>query len=160
MNSLWVAVPVMAAMFGLAAHVAQAAECSTVCRGIWGYSSDNSISYASCVSNCEMAKKSEPSVSFGAIAYGARSTAAGWAYGKASASAANSTALFECRKHGDDCQLVITLSNGCAAVAAIESQGIFAVGQGSTRQQAKSRAMNACTGQHGSECKVEAWTCP
>lgn len=153
---------VTAAVLGLPAHF-EPVWAATCIEGCFTYSCSSSLDAGcpyrnSCISACNR-QSSEPSVSFAAIAYGARSTAAGWAYGKATAAAANSVALAECRKHGGDCELVVSLSRGCAAVAAIESQGVFAVGEGSTRQQAESRAMNACSSMHGSGCEVEAWAC-
>ncbi len=158
----WIVVPLGGVMVGLAAHVApvRAESCIESC---FTYSCSNPSDWGcayrnSCMSECNR-HSSDSSGSFGAIAYGARSTAGGWAHGKATASAANNAALSECRKNGDDCELVASLSSGCAAVAAVESKGVFAVGQGSTRQQAQSRAMNACTSQHGSGCEIEVWAC-
>lgn len=158
MKRCWKAIAVCAVVLA-AAGDASAADCNAQCNGLWPQSSPF---WGGCYNNCMSLNREEaaPSASFGAIAYGARRTAAGWAYGKATASAANSAALSECRKHGDDCELVVSLSSGCAAVAAIESQSVFAVGEGSTRQQAESKAMNACTSRHGSGCEIEAWACP
>src|SRR5262249_15208838 len=75
-----------------------------------------------------------PQTSYGAIAYGAESTAYGYAYDQPSESAAGRRALSDCRKHGDDCRLVVSFSNGCAALAAGDGE-TFAVAQGSSRKQ-------------------------
>jgi len=100
-----------------------------------------------------------PSVAFGAIAYGARSTANGFAYGKDNMMAAIHTAISNCQQHGNDCKIVASFSNVCAAVAAVESKNVFSVGQGATKAQSQSKAMDACTSAHGKGCEIEVWTC-
>ena len=100
-----------------------------------------------------------PSVAFGAIAYGARSTANGYAFGKSNMADAVHTAMANCQAHGGDCKIVASFSNSCAAVAAVESKNVFSVGQGKTRAQSQSSAMAVCTSAHGKGCEIEAWTC-
>ena len=99
------------------------------------------------------------SVFYGAIAYGAQSAANGYAYDKGSKSDADRSALSFCKQHGDDCKIVASFSNSCAAVAAVDSKGVYAVGLAGTRDDAQSKAMSACTAQNGGGCEIEAWTC-
>jgi hypothetical protein len=108
-----------------------------------------------CLEQC----KAGPSIAYGAIAYGARSTANGFAYGKDNMMAAVHTAMTNCQQHGNDCKIVASFSNVCAAVAAVESKNVFSVGQGATKAQSQSKAMDACTSAHGKGCEIEVWTC-
>lgn len=148
-------------MIGLAAQVGPAA--ATCIEQCFSYSCNNPMDAGcpyrnSCITECNR-HIGHPSRSFGAIAYGARSTGGGWAYNLDTAAAANSRALANCRARVDDCELVISFSNSCAAVAAVESRSVFAVGQGATRKQAESRAMSDCASQYGDGCEIEIWTC-
>jgi hypothetical protein len=108
---------------------------------------------------CMKLQCNKPTVMYGAIAYGAQSTASGWSYGFNNAAGANNLALSNCRERGNDCRIVLSFSNSCAALAAIESKGVFAVGQGASRDQAQSRAMSACASHYGSGCEIEVWDC-
>ncbi len=107
-----------------------------------------------CVQQCK-----GPSLLYGAIAYGARSTANGYAYGKGNMADAVHTAMANCQAHGNDCRIVASYSNSCAAVAAVESRSVFSVGQGATRAQSQSRAMSVCSSAHGAGCEIEVWSC-
>jgi len=100
-----------------------------------------------------------PSRLYGAIAYGAQSMAYGDAYGKSSAAEAERSALGFCRPNGNDCKIVASFSNSCAAVAAVEAKNRFTVGQGSSRAQAQSKAMASCASQIGGKCEIEDWSC-
>jgi len=108
---------------------------------------------------CMQTECSKPRILYGAIAYGAESTAAGWAYDMGTAGDADRTALANCNKYGNDCKLVASFSNSCAAVAAIEKKGVFSVGRGSTQSEAQSNAIDACTSRNGKGCEIEAWSC-
>lgn len=107
-----------------------------------------------CLAQCK-----PPATLYGALAYGARSTANGYAYGKASRGDAERTALANCRAHGDDCKIVADYSNSCAAVAAVEAKNRFATGGGRSRVEAQNNAINACKKQVGGECVIEVWSC-
>jgi len=98
-------------------------------------------------------------ISYGAIAYGAKSNAFGYAFDKDSDGAAKQTAMAECKKSNDDCEIVASFSNSCAAVAAVEAKGAYAVGKGGTRASAQSRAMSACAKKNGAGRQIETWTC-
>jgi hypothetical protein len=106
-----------------------------------------------CLEQCKA-----PSTLYGAIAYGAQSLAYGDAFGKSSAAEAQRSALGFCRPNGNDCKIVASFSNSCAAVAAVESKGRFTVGQGSSRAQAQSKAMSSCAA-IGGACVIEDWSC-
>jgi hypothetical protein len=101
-----------------------------------------------------------PKFFYGALAYGAGSTAFGYAFGKDTAKDADATALSNCRQGqgGDDCKIVADFSNSCAAVAAIGSTGVFEVGHGGTRDLAQAEAMRACS-RRGGGCEIKVWTC-
>ena len=98
-------------------------------------------------------------ISYGAIAYGATSTAYGYSYDQDTPGRAQRMAMSECRRNGDDCEVVANFSNSCAAVAAVEEKGVYAVGMGGTSDSAQSNAMAACAQKHGEGCEIEAWTC-
>jgi hypothetical protein len=67
--------------------------------------------------------------------------------------------MSNCRKHGDDCKIVATFANGCAAVAAVEADGRYAVGQGHSGPQAQANAMSTCRAGGGGQCEIEVWSC-
>jgi len=107
-----------------------------------------------CVKKC-----SQSTISYGAIAYGAQSTANGYAFGKGNAGDADRTAMANCQRHGNDCKIVASFSNSCVVVAAVESEGRFATGQAGTRDQAQANAMKACQANGSGKCEIETWTC-
>ncbi len=98
-------------------------------------------------------------VNYGAIAYGPRSTADGYAFDKGSSGEANRAALRFCSQRGNDCQVVASFSNGCAAVAAVERNQVYSVGYAHSGIGARDAAMAACSRDHGGGCEIEAWTC-
>ena len=100
-----------------------------------------------------------PSVSYGAIAYGAKSTAYGYSSDQPSPQTAERAALDDCRPNGDDCEVVASFSNSCAAVAAIESKAVFSTGSGGTEEEAQQNALKACERTHGKGCELEVWSC-
>lgn len=110
------------------------------------------------LNDCYLSQCKRPSRSYGAIAYGAQSTAAGWAYDFGTAGGAHRRALSNCTQHGDDCKVVVSFSNSCAAVAAGTNKR-FATGQASNRQQAQASAVAACRRQGGTQCEIQAWSC-
>ncbi|MFI4988474.1 MAG: DUF4189 domain-containing protein [Alphaproteobacteria bacterium] len=106
-----------------------------------------------CVKQC-----SQPSISYGAIAYDAQSGAAGWAFDFDNSAAADRFALSNCAKHGDGCKVVVSFLNSCGAVAS-GADDHFATGQALTREQAEAKALAACEANGGGKCKIEAWSC-
>lgn len=108
---------------------------------------------------CDGAQCIKPAVSYGAIAYGAKSTAYGTSSDQATQQEAERGALADCRQNGDDCQLVASFSNGCAAVAAIESKAVYSTGNGDTEQAAEDAALKTCERTHGRGCEIAVWNC-
>ena len=100
-----------------------------------------------------------PKIANGAIAYGAKSTANGYAWGKSSKAEADRTAMVNCQKNGNDCKIVADFSNSCEAVAAVESKGRFSTGGGRSQAEAQNNAMKSCKAQIGGSCEIEVWTC-
>jgi hypothetical protein len=111
--------------------------------------------YAACAGEqCD-----KPSAAYGAIAYGAKSTAYGTSSDQRTQQEAERGALADCRQNGDDCELVASFSQGCAAVAAIESKGVFSTGKGDTEQKAEDAALQTCERVDGRGCEIEVWNC-
>src|SRR5690348_5290872 len=77
-----------------------------------------------CVKEC-----GEPKVTFGAIAYGPESEAAGWSYDYETEDEARHAALKNCAPHGKACRVVTSFSNACGAVAAGTNKR-YAIGEG------------------------------
>ena len=107
---------------------------------------------------CYQEQCNRPTISYGAIAYGAQSQAYGFSFDAGDADAASNTAMTNCKKHGDDCQIVTSFSNSCAAVAAGDGSN-YAVGQGATRDLAQAAAMANCAKTGGASCEVQVWSC-
>jgi hypothetical protein len=143
---------------------ARAVDCYTICMENCSSPGQPSYEQSACFARVQLCQqqcfaKSAPHGTYGAIAYGARSTAFGYAFNKDSADAARQTALGNCKQHGDDCKVVTSYSKTCGAVAAVEEKSVFSVGQGSSQDKAETAAMTACTRQYGTGCQVEVWTC-
>jgi hypothetical protein len=113
------------------------------------------LARADCVGN----KCDKSAVSYAAIAYGAKSTAYGYSLDQHTQQAAERGALADCRSNGDDCKVVASFADSCAAVAAIESKGVFSTGNGPTEQEAKDAALKTCEHTQGRGCQLEVWTC-
>jgi hypothetical protein len=111
------------------------------------------------IASLGVALADESAISYGAIAYGAKSTAYGYVFNKRTQQEAERGALADCRPNGDDCKLVASFSNSCAAVSAIESKGVFSTGNGSTEEEAKNNALKTCERSRGKGCELEVWTC-
>ncbi len=109
---------------------------------------------------CYQLECNKPSESFGAIAYGAGSQAYGFSYDSPNEDAASNIALNNCKKHGDDCKVVLHLSNSCGAVAAVSNSNSYATGQGATKEQAQFFAVANCKKNGGGgACEVQVWSC-
>jgi hypothetical protein len=111
---------------------------------------------------CKEACPREPSkmtTAYGALAYGIDSTAWGFSYRQSSAAAADRVALSGCKPNGDDCKVVYHFSNTCAALAAVEDEGVFATANASSKGKAEQAALAACARQNGDGCVVEVSTC-
>jgi len=97
--------------------------------------------------------------SFGAIAYGPKGAAWGDAYGAASAEDAKQRALAFCARQSDDCQVVASFSNTCAAVAVVDATGATFVATDAKRGNAENLARQACTQKNGTGCRVASSIC-
>lgn len=100
-----------------------------------------------------------PTTAYGAIAYGAKSAANGYAWGKSSKAEADRTAMVNCQNNGNDCKIVADFTNSCEAVAAAEAKGRFSTGGGKSQAEAQNNAMKSCKAQIGGSCEIEVWTC-
>ena len=98
-------------------------------------------------------------VSWGAITYGPKGSAWSSAYGESSAEDASQKALGFCARRSDDCQVVASFSNTCAAVAVVQSTHATFVATDGKRGTAESLASRACTQQNRSGCRVAASVC-
>jgi hypothetical protein len=155
-GALFVAIIVMAAApFGMA-RADCVDECQRAYGGCFGPDQDQCLSR---LQQCYTQQCNRPHVAYGAIAYGAKSTAYGYAFDKGTQQEAERGALADCRPNGDDCKVVTSFSNSCAAVAAIESKNVYATGGGSSEKAAEDSALKACERDHGKGCEVEVWTC-
>jgi hypothetical protein len=128
-------------------------SCSTYAPGVY----DWELKKQTCITQC--ISKQGSRTAYGALAYGARSTAWGFSYNQDSAAAAARVALDGCKPNGDDCKVVYDFSNTCAALAAVESKGVFATGYAPSRGRAEGAAMANCARQHGDGCEVEVSAC-
>ena len=107
-----------------------------------------------CVSRCT----GQRSTSFGAIAYGGKSHAYGYSFDHDNAASAERMAMTNCRKKGEDCKVVASFSNACAAVASGAKDRFGAV-KGASRKEAEAAALAACGKSAGGKCEIEVWTC-
>ena len=82
----------------------------------------------------------------------------GWAIDYPTVQAAKQRALAEC---GQNCRVVMTFSNQCAAYAADQTRGstIYGWAKDSTGTSARNRAMNECRNRGGESCIVRVWGC-
>ena len=157
----WLLPPALGIMIGVAAPLAPArADCVSDCQASTYCDSDMNAS-GECgrrLNDCYLSQCNRPSISYGAIAYGAQSQAFGFSFGLANAAAAERRALANCAKHGKDCEVVASVANTCAAVAG-GSNARYATAEADTRRQAESAALAGCSRAGGDDCEVQVWTC-
>jgi len=96
--------------------------------------------------------------SYGAIAYSAQTGYWAWSVGTSSAEDANTIALSSCKKKGAGCEVVISFSNSCAALAAGTNK-VFAAGQADNRQGAEGDALKGCRSKGGIRCNINVAYC-
>jgi hypothetical protein len=95
----------------------------------------------------------------GAIALG-QCTRIGWANNYASMSGARAEALDQCGANGDgSCKVVVTVRNGCAAVAIADGCRARGWAWSGSRGAAERMALNECFSQGGSNCTIRRWIC-
>jgi len=97
--------------------------------------------------------------SYGAIAYSRKTGAWGNVYGENSADDAKQKALSFCGRRADDCTVVASFSNTCAAVAVAQATGATFVVTNEKRGIAETQARLACTQQNSSGCRVASSVC-
>jgi len=106
-----------------------------------------------CVKQC-----SKVGPAYGAIAYGRTSGAWGSSYQWDSRAKAESSAMENCRKYGNDCEVMVWFHDECGAVAAGDDGAAFwALGDG--EGQARENAVNKCVEGGGKNCEIEAAQC-
>lgn len=131
------------------------AECqsSVYCDNTPGWDCNSRLN--DCYRTCN---NDRASASYGAIAYGKSSQAWGYSYGYDDSAGAQRKAMSTCRPNGNDCAIVSTFSDGCAAVAAAEGPG-YAVAQGKTEEAAKGQALKLCGAGGIKGCEIQVWSC-
>jgi hypothetical protein len=95
--------------------------------------------------------KGNRSALHGAIAFHQKSGSVGWATDRRSSREARLEALKQCGH--EECVVVATVTQGCAALAKDSSK--FIVQKGATQQEAQTKALSKC----GALCQIAAWTC-
>ncbi len=88
---------------------------------------------------------------YGAIAWHRETSSIGYSYDLPTARQANVNALENCG-HAR-CEIVISITNGCAALAS--GRNSHAAKKGNTRNEAETLALKAC----GKDCQPIAWAC-
>ena len=106
-----------------------------------------------CVARC-----SNVGPSFGAIAYGPGSGAWGSAYDWDSREKAESTAMANCQKYANDCEVEVWFQDQCGAVAAEDGRSVY-WGLGDGEGAAREDAMSKCAKGGGKNCQVQASQC-
>jgi hypothetical protein len=99
-----------------------------------------------------------PARSFGAIAYGRASKAWGESYKWESQRKAESVAMQNCAKHGNDCEVMVWFERKCGAVAAGEGATAY-WGLGDSDGEARADAQSKCAKASGSDCEVQVSRC-
>ena len=122
------------------------------------YSGACSSALSSCSAQC-MNEQHGPA--FGALAFGRKSGAYGYAFNKNSEAAASAFALQKCAEHGDDCEVMVTFSEACAALAAGHNgeASVTASVIRDTKEEAQSKALAQCQENGGEGCEVQVWSC-
>jgi serine/threonine-protein kinase len=109
-----------------------------------------------CLSRCGLSREHH-----GAIAYSSRKGVYGYSTDFDSASAANQSAVRNCRnqqKGADDCRVVVTFHNACGALA-LGDNGAHGSAWGSSQREASAKAMVECRPFGGKSCRIERQVC-
>jgi len=114
---------------------------------------------ASKLQQCYQLECNRPRVVYGAIAYGEESTAWGYSFDMPDSASASRRALSGCAPRGNDCKVVVSFENSCAALAAASNKR-YGTGHAGEREQAESLALAACKRNGGGgDCDVKVWSC-
>jgi hypothetical protein len=136
---------------GAAAH-AQIGACNSYCGR---YESGQCVEtvYESCPSH-----NTQPTNSFGAIAYGRGSRAYGYSYAWGSRTKAESVAMGNCKPHGNDCEIMVWFQRKCGAVSWGGGSTAY-WGLGSSAAQAQADAQSKCAKDGRKNCQVQVSRC-
>ncbi len=100
-----------------------------------------------------------PKPAFGAIAYGRKSGAFGYSYGWGDQDKAESVAMENCGKNGNDCEVMVWFDRKCGSVAAPSNSTAAYWGLGDGAGDANSHALSQCTKDGGQNCEVKVSQC-
>jgi hypothetical protein len=100
-----------------------------------------------------------PKPAFGAIAYGRKSGAFGYSYSWGDQAKAESVAMENCGKNGNDCEVMVWFDRKCGAVAARSDSDAAYWGLGDGAGAARTNAINKCTQNGGQNCTVKVSQC-
>lgn len=106
---------------------------------------------------CFFANTAAVAANFGAIAYDLETNAYGVSWDQPSQALAYQNALFQCSKHGNNCEVVTRFVDQCGAYAVGPAQ-IWGSGYGGSRVVAERAALFYCN-QHGQGCAIKVWGC-
>jgi hypothetical protein len=126
------------------------AQCSTVCSNyIQGECSEHTTTCAA---------PAPPKPAYGAIAYGRKSGAWGSSDHWGSEAKAESVAMSNCKKNGDDCEVMVWYERKCGAVASAKGDAAY-WGLGDGEGAANENALASCEKDGGKDCKIEVAEC-
>jgi Domain of unknown function (DUF4189) len=103
-------------------------------------------------------RRSGPSASYGAIAYGRGSGAWGVSHNYGSRARAEREAMRRCGEKGNDCEVRVWFSRKCGAVVSGDGDTTF-WGIGSSEAEARAEAEKKCADGGGKTCQVQAYQC-
>lgn len=139
------------------------ADCIDDCMAAQDCSLNYSGSCASALGDCstQCANQQPSGPAYGAIAYDRVNDAWGYAFNKNSEDAASAFALQKCAEHGAACEVMVTFSDACAALAAGKqgTASIVASVISNTKEEAQSLAVTRCQALGGEGCEIRAWSC-
>ena len=96
-------------------------------------------------------------ISWGAIAYSAADSGAGWSQGKADRASAERAALDVCAQRGKACTLRAAFNKQCGALAA--DRDITGLGTSANPRDAQQQAIAECQRAGGSHCALHVFFC-
>jgi len=134
------------------------ADCNQACLNSCRVTTPGST-YWACVMSCGRNNCKKPTVSYGSIAYGAQSRAYGFSNQFADTAKADQFALGKCAQHGDDCKIVASFLNKCAAVAAPDGGDAFVTAEAPSGEAAQSKALQDCEAKGKGSCAIQVWSC-
>jgi hypothetical protein len=108
---------------------------------------------------CEAQCNRKSAKTYGAIAYSRKNGAYGWSKSYDDKKGADGTALANCAKNSDDCEVVATFANSCAALAAGD-HSVVRWKTAASKEEAGDAAVKACADAGGGNaCHVQVSAC-